>query len=874
VLQAQPDQAEARFLLGSALLQTGDPGGAETELRRALASRYARDAVLPALARALLAQGKGKKLLEEFASVHLVRPAAQADLQLSLSRAYAQQNSAAPAEAALSTALSTAPAYPQVQLEHARQLALHHDYANAQTVLDALISIEPASLDAWKLKGDIYGLDHKQAAEAEAAYCTALAIKPDYLEVQAALVQLLLLQQQPDAAAKEFAQLQKIAPDSPRTLFLASQLAFNKKDYKLAEERVQRLLSAAPDNVQGLQPAGTIEMQLKHLQQAQTFLARAVDLSPKHDQARKLLVLVYLQQQQPAKALEALLPGLNNSPDDPDTTALAGEVYLQNGDLTRAEQYFNQSRQQRPDNVRVKTALAMVDMLRNPGPNSVDKLRSIAATDAGTDTDMLLIGALVRQRQFDQALKALDAVEKKQPNQAVTAYLRAQVQLGQKDLPAARASLQHAVTLQANYFPAINSLAALDLADKRPQEARKRYETLLKAEPKNVLALLGLAEVAAMGGAPAAEVLKLVGNAVAADPGNREARLALIELHLRNKDPGKALQAAQNAATALPDDGQILDALGRSQRAAGDDNQAITTFHKLTELNPKSPLPYWRIAEIQMGSNDKSAAIQSLQQAIAVQPGFVEGQRALATLYLADKRLGDAQALAQGMQKQNPKLDSGYLLEAEVLRRNENWKKAQAVLQTGLQQAGSTPLAIAMQAVLLASGQGAQAGRFATQWQQDHPKDAAFIFNLGDQALARKDYGGAEQLYLAVLKLQPENAAVLNNLAWVGSKLNRKEAMGYAEKAVALAPGQPAFLDTLATLRADKGDYKQALELQNRALALQPQNPQFKLNLVRIQYRSGQKELARKQLDELTDMGETFPAQDAVLALRKELSLP
>jgi Tfp pilus assembly protein PilF len=75
-------------------------------------------------------------------------------------------------------------------------------------------------------------------------------------------------------------------------------------------------------------------------------------------------------------------------------------------------------------------------------------------------------------------------------------------------------------------------------------------------------------------------------------------------------------------------------------------------------------------------------------------------------------------------------------------------------------------------------------------------------------------------------------------------------------------------------LRTQKGDYPQALDLQNRALALQPQNPQFKLNLIRIQYRAGQKERARKQLNELSEMGKAFPAQAEVLALRKELDLP
>jgi len=82
-LQANPNLAEARYLLGAALLDTGNVAAAELELRKAQSLNFSPDLVIPKLAASLLAQGKPKKLLEEFSAVRLGAPASVADLQTS-----------------------------------------------------------------------------------------------------------------------------------------------------------------------------------------------------------------------------------------------------------------------------------------------------------------------------------------------------------------------------------------------------------------------------------------------------------------------------------------------------------------------------------------------------------------------------------------------------------------------------------------------------------------------------------------------------------------------------------------------------------------------------------------------------------------------
>ena len=138
-------------------------------------------------------------------------------------------------------------------------------------------------------------------------------------------------------------------------------------------------------------------------------------------------------------------------------------------------------------------------------------------------------------------------------------------------------------------------------------------------------------------------------------------------------------------------------------------------------------------------------------------------------------------------------------------------------------------------------------------------------------ASARKDYAGAVRHYRVLLEAQPDNAAVLNNLAWVAGQLKDPKAIDYAEKANKLAPDQPAVMDTLAVILVEKGDSARAVELFKKALELAPQASQIRLNYARALIKVGQKGEARIQLDQLAKLGDKFPAQAAVAELQKGL---
>jgi putative PEP-CTERM system TPR-repeat lipoprotein len=870
-LLKKPDSPEARFMLGTSLLHSGDPSAAEIELAKARELKFPDDQVVPPLARSLAMQGKFRKITEELGKVELTTPSAKADFQIVLSNAYAAQGQLEQSKVALGKALAAEPANVNALITQARQKIDSADYTSAQVLVDELVSKSPQNPEVWKLKGDYLIFAKTDLDGALTAFKKTLELKPDFLAGYTGIINILLQQGKLDAAKTEIEAMKKVAPNNLQTKYFEAQYAYQNKDFKTSRDLALQLLKGSPDNVKALQLAGAVEFQLGSLLQAEIYLNKVVQSTPQSISARRLLAMTYLRTGQAEKALATLTPAMAQINNDAGMLSLAGEVYLQNGDVKRAEEAFAKASKLNPADARSRTSLALTHLIGGDPNSAFSELETIASSDAGVTADLALISANLRRKDYDKALKAIDGLEKKQPNMPLAANLRGKTQLVMKDPVAARKSFEAALKLSPTYFPAVSSLAALDLADKKPDDAKARFERVLSVEPKNGQALLALAELRARGGGAKDEVAGLITNAINANPADMPPRLLLVDYLLRNGDYKQAASAAQSALTALPDKPEILDALGRAQLASGEVNQAISTFNKVAALQPQSPVPQLRLAEAYMADKNKESARQALNKAVAIKPDYIEAQRALIIMDAGAESTQTAVTTARTIQRQRPKETIGYMLEGDTYVSARKWNEALAAYQNGLKQTGAVEAALKVHGAMLGGGHAADAEKFAAAWLKEHPKDVVFPFYLGDAALSRKDYAMAEKMYANVVQVQPLNAAAYNNLAWVTGQLKKDKAVTYAEKANTLMPNQPAFIDTLAMLLLDQNDAAKALDWQKKAVALQPANPLFQLNLAKIYVKSGDKGQAKPILTDLAKLGDKFPAQTEVGEMLKSL---
>ena len=870
-LQEKPDLAEARFLLGKALLLSGDPVGAQTELQKSLDLGYAPDEATPLLARSRLAQGQFREVSSDYSKVQLTTPESNATLKTLVAVAWRQQGNQAAFQSSLQEALSAKPDHEPALIEQARFKAAQRDFDGALAVLSGLLGKSPKNEDALKLRADILLYGKNQPDQALAAYRESVAARANFQEGQGGVIRVLLSQGKLDEAAQEIETLKKFAAGYPQTLTLQAQLALQKNELPAAREYAQQLLKLTPSNPTALELAGTIEFQLNSMVQAEALLTRAVQVAPQLRVARRTLVLTYLRTGQVDRAIAALPADIATNDSDSALLSVAGQAYMVKGDVELAQQFFTRSSKLDPGNATKRTTLALSQLMTGKGDVALDELQDIAASDTGVVADMALINAHMRRREVDKALVAIDALEKKRANDPLPHQLRGRALLQRSDRAGARKSFEQALKIDPAYFAATAALAALDVVDRKPQDAQQRLEALLKTNPANAQALMALAEIKAGSGAPKQEVIDLIQKAVDAAPTDKTPRLMLVEFHLRQNEPKLALTAAQTAAVALPDVPELVDALGRAQAASGENNQAMSSFNKLVGLMPQSPLPYLRMSTVHMVGKDNPGAIQSLRKALELQPNLLVAQRSLADLYVKEGKTADALAISKTVQTQRPKESAGHLLEGDIQSVSKNWSGAAAAYQAGLKVAPGPELVIKLHTALTQGGKAADAQRVTTEWQRTNPNDAAVLLYLGDRAIAANQLNDAQRYYDRVIALQPNNALALNNMAWVAGKLGRADAVALAEKANEVSPNQPAFMDTLAMLLSEKNEHARALAMQKKVVELQPNAPLFKLNLAKIHIKAGDKAAAKPLLDELAALGDKFGGQAEVTQLKGAL---
>jgi len=121
------------------------------------------------------------------------------------------------------------------------------------------------------------------------------------------------------------------------------------------------------------------------------------------------------------------------------------------------------------------------------------------------------------------------------------------------------------------------------------------------------------------------------------------------------------------------------------------------------------------------------------------------------------------------------------------------------------------------------------------QKMADDPQNFVWPQLLGDLNYSRSHYQDAIAAYEKSLLLNPDNAEVLNNLAWlllttdIHSIHNRTAALRLAKRAVIQLPA-PHILDTLALAYFANGHNKQAIQVEERAFALDPANRAYYIN--------------------------------------------
>jgi putative PEP-CTERM system TPR-repeat lipoprotein len=602
--------------------------------------------------------------------------------------------------------------------------------------------------------------------------------------------------------------------------------------------------------------------------QAEQYLGQFLQANPGHPDATKLLATVALRGNRRDEALDMVQTALKQAPEDADLLALAGETELRSHHFAQSAAYFEKASTLNPERADLRFGHGLSRLKMGDGAKALAELE-VAAKDAnGTDrAGTMLVLSYLREKQFDKAMKAIDGMGAK-GDSATLHNLRAAVQLARSDAEGARASLEKALALDADFEPALDKLANLDIREKRPDDARQRYEAALARNKKNIHLMTSLARLESRLGRPAAAGTWLE-QAVRENPDATEPARQLASFYLQAGEKRKALTLAQTLQTANASDPGVLALLAQAQELNGQRDAALETYERLAALQPGAGLQL-RIAGLHMAAKQADEALHAVRKAVKADPDSVEALLLQHALLVEKKAFSEALAAARSVQARHTDWPLGFKLEGDVLMAQQKPGDAVHRYQRALQAGPSGSVAIALHRALEAAGKPQEAAAQMRQWLDKHATDLPARIYLASTLAGQGDYKAANQQYEQALRGAPDNPVMLNDYAWSLLQVKDGRALDYAEKAYRLAPKSPAIADTLAAVLLDRGDTARAVPLLKAATELAPAASEIRLRFAQALFMSGDRKGARAQCEQLLAVRD-FKRQAEVRALMAKL---
>lgn len=867
--QKDPKNAQARLLLARHYLKAGQGAEAEKEIKRARELGQEWEGLKPLYADALLQQAEFKRVLDEVTPGLATSRADRARILRAHGDAKLGLRQAEQGCPHYQEALKLDPKQVEAYWGLAKCALNENKPAEARGHIEAAIQVAPDHPGSWINLGDLERMSN-QAEAAIQAYTKALKYDPKSLEARLARAQLYILTGKVNEAGADLEQLRQQAPNFHGTYFIAAMLHYvaGKKDAAL--ESVQRALKVNPRYAPSNLLQAYILYDRKSYESAAKLLSLFLQDLPGHLEARKLLAATYLQLNQPQRAFDLLAPYLAAGRADTQVLALAGEARLRQDDPAAASQYFAKAADKGDASGVLTARLGLALLSAGESAKGLQTLENARHSDNDPTPDIALAYYYLAERQFDRALDILSALEKKLPDSPGTHNLKGMAYAGKNDLVRARLSFERALNLKPDLASAAIRLAAIDMRENKPEQARARYEGILRADKANIPAMIGLAELAAQQNKNE-EFLAWLERAVKANPVAIMPRAFLANYYAAKREPQKALVHARAAADGNPNSPEALSLLGRIQLAAGERQNALSTYNKLIAMRPNSAEVYYQLARTQAALGDEKAMRASLSKALELDPAHLWARAALSSLETRTGRTTEALRQAREIQNRAPDSAVGFALEGDALWAGRRPADAAAAYQKALERGKESGLVIKTHRSLLRSGQTAKADELLLGWLKEHPHDQEAHLYLADSYLRRGLKREATQQYEALLAVQPDFIPALNNLALLYLQQGDRRALDLAERAHRLQPSSPVSADTLGWILTRQGQGERGLKLLEQAYAANAQQPEVRYHYAYALHRAGKTAQARQVLAPLQSAKLPPELQEAVRELARQL---
>jgi tetratricopeptide (TPR) repeat protein len=431
------------------------------------------------------------------------------------------------------------------------------------------------------------------------------------------------------------------------------------------------------------------------------------------------------------------------------------------------------------------------------------------------------IEVLMRQGKRAEANEVNQQILKANPNDSDARSLEASLLLDKGEVNRALTELQSVVTRSPDNPVARFQLGKAHIAKGEWEQARQSFQKAIDIRPDYMVARLALAQLLVTRGdfdaalKSAEDILKL-------DRQNKNAQLIESAALLGEKKYGDS-RALLNAMLAKnPNSPDVHFQLGIVDLAEHKYKDAKDSFKRTYELNPTNSRGLTGMVETDMAEGKPDEAVKTLEAEAAKAPNRLDVQLALGNTEVRAGRYDLAivyyQRVLSGLDKTTKSRGDIYMRIGETYRRKGDLQSSINALQ--------------------------DARKFL-------PDDIVVLSTLGLVLDTAGRWPEARQVYGATIKMDPNNAVSLNNLAFLmaehGNAVDLDQALTMAQKAKQLLPNMPEVSDTLGWIYLKKNLNADAVDIFSDLVHKVPDSSTYRFHLARAYFQQGDKARAEAE---------------------------
>jgi tetratricopeptide (TPR) repeat protein len=488
---------------------------------------------------------------------------------------------------------------------------------------------------------------NKDIPSAQQNYEKAVSVDPKSLSAILALGRFYVRQNQSRDAEKQFQAAITVNPLDPAPRGMLAELYLSEGQKGMAEQVLQSARNTLKDNPAGYRMLGDFYSSQGAWDKAAAEFASLHSEHPKDDAVAKSYVdsLIHLNRFDEATKINDAL--LKNSGSDPIALILRGEILLRQGKSTEAIPPLTTAIKDAPDNSMGHYYLGLAYLGSSNFGQAQSEWQEAARLDPKVVEPQRALATLaLRQRDFSLLADTSQKLTELEPNSPEGYIFHAESLAANGDTAGAETDLRKAIAIAPRDPIPLTRMGELLMAEKQFDQASNFYSQALTLDASSLEALAGLVNIDLERKQPA-QALRRLQDQLARVPASSGLYTLLGQVEAQNQDAAKAEDAFQKAVDLNTNNTEALLLLANAEVARGAVDQAIATYKRGLQDNPREVRLYVALAHVLEG-RDWQQSEDFYQKALQVQPDYPVAANNLAYLMLEhDGNVNVALTLAQ-----------------------------------------------------------------------------------------------------------------------------------------------------------------------------------------------------------------------------------